>query len=63
MADYALSQFGRMLAFIPASQANVERTFSSASWQSEDREKLTASDNLAKEVYIRNNVKQLEFAL
>ena len=51
--DDPLSPLGRVMSTLPASQATVERVFSSAQWQCESRGRLS-QDLLAKEVYIRN---------
>lgn len=49
MSDSPLSPLGEVMASLPASQACVERIFSSAGWQATDRENLS-SQNLAREV-------------
>ena len=60
MKDSPLSQLGQRLASLPASQATVERVFSSATFQREGRETMS-SESLAKEVYIRVNSLQLPY--
>lgn len=56
--DSPLAGMASLLCSIPASQADVERVFSSAKFQSDGRGRL-ALDLLAKEVYIRVNTQRL----
>ena len=46
MQDSPIAPLGKILSALPASQAMVERVFSSAGWQGADRENLS-SKNLA----------------
>ena len=49
----------RSVSVLPSSQASVERVFSSAKWQIEDRERL--APKLAMKTYIRVNSKALSY--
>ena len=61
MADLAVGPLGQVMSALIASQASVERVFSSAGWQSQDRESLVC-ESLKEEVYIRVNALQLGYA-
>ena len=60
MQDQKMSAFALAVSLLPSSQASVERVFSSAKWQAEDRERL-APEKLAMEVYIGINSKALSY--
>ncbi len=60
MSGTPLSKLGELLSALPASQATVEKVFSSAGWQSEGRENLS-SEHLYQEVFIRVNAHQLGY--
>ena len=61
MADSPVGPLGQVMSALIASQASVERVFSSAGWQSQDRESLVC-ESLKEEVYIQVNALQLGYA-
>ena len=58
-SDSPLAMVGKCFSCLPSSSASVERVWSSAAFQVNERERLSI-DNLGKEVYIRWNVKALD---
>ena len=55
---FPLAAFGAINTSLPSSQAALERIFSSARFQPDDRERLDA-DQLFEEVYVRTNARAL----